>query len=211
MRVQGVLPLPGSDRRGLDCVPVPVRERLGGSAVSAGLRSLRHGALVSVGTRVSPNPPSRRRPSGGAAAAGTRFARTGQTWPAGGYAGHAQHAAGALVLVAGRIAARQPRRDCQLQRWAAGYREHRGWASQGTSHARGNGRPPGRLARGCLVGCPACSRAAQRRRSELQTTFPVARPRRQPGRWMLQDCPRPPGCSCRPVTSTPRPARGNRQ
>ena len=35
----------------------------------------------------------------------------------------------------------------QLQRWAAGYREHRGWASQGTSHARGNGRPPGRWAR----------------------------------------------------------------
>jgi len=45
MRVKGVLPLPGSDRRGLlDCVPVAVRERLGGSAVSAGLRSLRHGA-----------------------------------------------------------------------------------------------------------------------------------------------------------------------
>jgi hypothetical protein len=81
MRVQGVLPLPGSDRRGLDCVPVPVRERLGGSAVSAGLRSLRHGALVSAGTRVSPNPPSRRRPSGGAAAAGTRFAAQGKPGP----------------------------------------------------------------------------------------------------------------------------------
>jgi len=60
MRVKGVLPLPGSDRRGLlDCVPVAVRERLGGSAVSAGLRSLRHGASVSAGTRVSPTvPPS---------------------------------------------------------------------------------------------------------------------------------------------------------
>jgi hypothetical protein len=44
MRVKGVLPLPGSDRRGLDCVPVAVLERLGGSAVSAGLRSRRHGA-----------------------------------------------------------------------------------------------------------------------------------------------------------------------
>jgi hypothetical protein len=27
-----------------------------------------------------------------------------------------------------------------------------------------------------------------------------------PGRWMLQDCPRPPGCGCLPVTSTPCPA-----
>ena len=44
MRVMGVLPLPGSDRRGLDCVPVAIRERLGRSEVSAGLRSLMHGA-----------------------------------------------------------------------------------------------------------------------------------------------------------------------
>src|SRR4029077_19751702 len=35
---------------------------------------------------------------------------------------------------------------------------------------------------------------------------PVARPRRSPGRWMLQDYPRPPGCGCLPVTSTPCPA-----
>lgn len=35
------------------------------------------------------------RPSGGAGAAGTGFARTGQTWAAGGYVGHAQHAADA--------------------------------------------------------------------------------------------------------------------
>jgi hypothetical protein len=35
---------------------------------------------------------------------------------------------------------------------------------------------------------------------------PVARPRRQPRRWMLQGCPRPPGCGCLLVTSTPCPA-----
>jgi hypothetical protein len=34
-----------------------------------------------------------------------------------------------LIRVAGRIAARQARRDSQLQRWAAGYREHRGVGS----------------------------------------------------------------------------------
>lgn len=44
MCVQGVLVLPGTDRRGLDLVPVAVRERPGGPAFSAGLRSLWHGA-----------------------------------------------------------------------------------------------------------------------------------------------------------------------
>jgi hypothetical protein len=38
-----------------------------------------------------------------------------------------------------------------------------GWVGQGTSHARGNGRPPGRWAPGCLVGCPACSRGRGQR------------------------------------------------
>ena len=36
-----------------------------------------------------------------------------------------------LIRVTGRIAARQPRRDSQLQRWAAGYREHRGLGQPG--------------------------------------------------------------------------------
>jgi hypothetical protein len=38
-----------------------------------------------------------------------------------------------------------------------------GWVGQGTGHARGNGRPPGRWAPGCLVGCPACSRGRGQR------------------------------------------------
>ena len=47
-----------------------------------------------------------------------------------------------------------------------------GWASQGTSHARGNGRPPGRWAPGCLVGCPACSLGrGQRAAFGLQAMF----------------------------------------
>jgi hypothetical protein len=51
-----------------------------------------------------------------------------------------------------RPAARQPAAavGCRVSR-APG-----GWVGQGTSHARGNGRPPGRWAPGCLVGCPAC-------------------------------------------------------
>jgi hypothetical protein len=35
----------------------------------------------------------------------------------------------------------------QLQRWAAGYREHRGLGQAGHQPHRGNGRPPGRWAR----------------------------------------------------------------
>jgi hypothetical protein len=39
----------------------------------------------------------------------------------------------------------------------------------------------------------ACSRGRGQRARVGFRHVPVARPRRQPGRWMLQDCPRPPG------------------
>jgi len=82
-----------------------------------------------------------------------------------------------------------------------------GWASQGTSHARGEwkaarqvgtglpGRMPGLFpGRGQRAACGlqlcSCGEAAK-------------------GAWALdplQDCPRPPGCGCLPVISTPCPA-----
>ncbi len=72
-----------------------------------------------------------------------------------------------------------------------------GWASQGTSHARGNGQPPSRWARVAHRAAWSDARpvpgAAANAPEWASGYVPVVRPRRQPGRWMLQDCPRPPG------------------
>jgi hypothetical protein len=86
----------------------------------------------------------------------------------------------------------------QLQRWAAAYREYRGLGQPGhQSRSRewtaarqvGPGDTPG-----CLVGCPGLFPGAAANAPERASGYvPVARPRRQPGRWMLQDCPSPPG------------------